>query len=623
MKKRSILIGWLCSYIVIMVIPIVTVFINYAWSVRVIRKEILEANNLILDNLGDEIDRSLKREISFASFLRQNTDFGKVIVSRKKNARFYKDVAELVSTIRVYDPDIYCLIYLKHLDYVIGNEIANESSYLYGGMRAKIPDMIPYTDWLGELSGTYRNDFLFGRFLHYGEGENQIVYAQSVDAYSQYEAFNLFVGMPAARLEELTEALSEGVRLLVRIEGETALTLSNQGTEENSRENFSEWNQSGAGETERYMVLHKASRMPGVEYCLMIPKDEFWRELRQVRNVLYVSVAVTLLVGIAGVSLALRHNFRPVDRLVRKISGGGREKGNEYKFIEDTYFRLVREKNLMRQHMAEQAEDMQASYLLAMLKGRSVGEAEKAMRIATGQQMLLVGFWVPLMDEEQILQDEVVLFAVDNIFSELMEEWKFYRIADGQQLFYLFTEQSAGGDFRAQCRKSAEYLCGFIWERLDVSVRGAISGILEDAGELRFAYQKVTEGLERAELLGGYGVVDMEDGEEAGGKSIVQRVIQYVEEHYADSNLNISTIAENMERNPKYISRVFKEETREGILDYINRLRIKKAKALIKSGKFTLEQISGMVGYASMKTFRRAFQKETGMTPAGYRDSLM
>jgi AraC-like DNA-binding protein len=42
-----------------------------------------------------------------------------------------------------------------------------------------------------------------------------------------------------------------------------------------------------------------------------------------------------------------------------------------------------------------------------------------------------------------------------------------------------------------------------------------------------------------------------------------------------------------------------------------------------KSGRLTLEQISEMVGYASLKTFRRAFQKETGFTPAGYRESVL
>ena len=100
MKKRSVLAGWLCSYILIMMIPIVTVFVNYAWSMKVIRKEILEANNLVLDNLGDEIDRYLNREMAFESYLLQNRNFLKVISRRKKESQFYKDVAELINHIR-------------------------------------------------------------------------------------------------------------------------------------------------------------------------------------------------------------------------------------------------------------------------------------------------------------------------------------------------------------------------------------------------------------------------------------------------------------------------------------------------------------------------------------------
>ena len=106
MKKRSILIGWLCSYVIIMMIPIVTIFVNYAWSMKVIRKEILEANNLVLDNLGDEIDRYLNKEMDFGSYLLQNRNYMKVISSRKKDSQFYKDVADLVNNIRVYDPDM-------------------------------------------------------------------------------------------------------------------------------------------------------------------------------------------------------------------------------------------------------------------------------------------------------------------------------------------------------------------------------------------------------------------------------------------------------------------------------------------------------------------------------------
>lgn len=110
----------------------------------------------------------------------------------------------------------------------------------------------------------------------------------------------------------------------------------------------------------------------------------------------------------------------------------------------------------------------------------------------------------------------------------------------------------------------------------------------------------------------------MEEWQVSGSKEIVRSVVQYVEQHFTESDLNINTIAEGIGRNPKYLSRVFKDETGEGILDYVNQKRIKKAQILMKSENMTLEQISEMVGYASVKTFRRAFQKETGMMPGSY-----
>ena len=50
---------------------------------------------------------------------------------------------------------------------------------------------------------------------------------------------------------------------------------------------------------------------------------------------------------------------------------------------------------------------------------------------------------------------------------------------------------------------------------------------------------------------------------ETESKSLVKLVKEYVEANYVDANLNISSIAEKINRNPKYISKVFKEETEE------------------------------------------------------------
>ena len=106
--------------------------------------------------------------------------------------------------------------------------------------------------------------------------------------------------------------------------------------------------------------------------------------------------------------------------------------------------------------------------------------------------------------------------------------------------------------------------------------------------------------------------------EQDDDKHLVTIIREYIETHFTDSSMNISTIADAIGKKSRHISRVFKDETQEGILDYINELRISKAKLLLRTEKYSLEEVSEMVGYASYKTFRRIFVKITGVTPGKY-----
>jgi YesN/AraC family two-component response regulator len=51
-------------------------------------------------------------------------------------------------------------------------------------------------------------------------------------------------------------------------------------------------------------------------------------------------------------------------------------------------------------------------------------------------------------------------------------------------------------------------------------------------------------------------------------------VREIVKSNYSDVNFGIVAIAEKLGKSPYYISKVYKEETGEGILDYINFIRI-------------------------------------------------
>ena len=102
------------------------------------------------------------------------------------------------------------------------------------------------------------------------------------------------------------------------------------------------------------------------------------------------------------------------------------------------------------------------------------------------------------------------------------------------------------------------------------------------------------------------------------GNKIVLGIRQYIEENYKDQNLSVSSLADALNRNPKYVSRIFKEVTGTGILDYINQFRISKAKEIMLERKYTLEEVSEMVGYVNVRAFRRAFVKITGDIPSKF-----
>ncbi|MBR6728694.1 MAG: helix-turn-helix transcriptional regulator, partial [Clostridia bacterium] len=53
--------------------------------------------------------------------------------------------------------------------------------------------------------------------------------------------------------------------------------------------------------------------------------------------------------------------------------------------------------------------------------------------------------------------------------------------------------------------------------------------------------------------------------------------------------------------------------------EYINHLRIEKAKALLLRPELALAQISSIVGYENRSYFGKIFKAKTGTTPAKYR----
>ena len=99
-----------------------------------------------------------------------------------------------------------------------------------------------------------------------------------------------------------------------------------------------------------------------------------------------------------------------------------------------------------------------------------------------------------------------------------------------------------------------------------------------------------------------------------------EKVSMYIGENFTDMNINLDMIAEYMNVNPSYLSRKFKKQFREGILEYIYKMRIEKAKEYLDGGE-NVSKTAISVGFATERAFVRAFIKYVGVTPSQYKKS--
>jgi len=102
-------------------------------------------------------------------------------------------------------------------------------------------------------------------------------------------------------------------------------------------------------------------------------------------------------------------------------------------------------------------------------------------------------------------------------------------------------------------------------------------------------------------------------------KKRVEVVKEFIDKNYSE-NITLARISELIYASPNYFCEMFKNQTGESFLDYLTRVRIEKAKALLKDMKIKTYEVSSMVGYEDAGYFSKVFKKHIGITPSEYRN---
>lgn len=196
------------------------------------------------------------------------------------------------------------------------------------------------------------------------------------------------------------------------------------------------------------------------------------------------------------------------------------------------------------------------------------------------------------------------------IVSEAMgkdgENWEFVTYYQGKGNLYLIFPGIPKVDW-------IQMEIGSMIQKIQIALTNQwVCTVMAGVGSYCETYSEIPESRKVAE----------ESVKEISVSKLIEEMMLYVYEHFADPELSLKEIAEKLFVNYSYLSTQFKKEIGMSASQYISRFRMTKAADEFRSGKDNMIEVAGMVGYTDIKYFYRCFKKEFGITPHQYLEML-
>lgn len=103
---------------------------------------------------------------------------------------------------------------------------------------------------------------------------------------------------------------------------------------------------------------------------------------------------------------------------------------------------------------------------------------------------------------------------------------------------------------------------------------------------------------------------------------ILQNAMNYICENYT-MPITLNELAEHTYVSTYYLSRMFKKELGKNFVEYLNEVRIEKAKELLKDNRYKTYEVAELVGIQDPHYFSKIFKKYVNMTPTEYKEQIV
>lgn len=173
--------------------------------------------------------------------------------------------------------------------------------------------------------------------------------------------------------------------------------------------------------------------------------------------------------------------------------------------------------------------------------------------------------------------------------------------------------------FRQYIAMDMYFCCKSLLEQLGISI-----AILKEFGEglkeSSIIFQSVHETISYMSQI--FHLTIQSRNELAKGKyrTLIKEAKDFIHDNYSNEDMSLNMIASHVNVSPSHFSNIFSQDMGETFIEYLTRMRMKRAKELLKCTSMKSSEIGYEIGYKDPHYFSYLFKKTQNCSPKEYRE---
>jgi YesN/AraC family two-component response regulator len=142
-------------------------------------------------------------------------------------------------------------------------------------------------------------------------------------------------------------------------------------------------------------------------------------------------------------------------------------------------------------------------------------------------------------------------------------------------------------------------------------LRSKVRRLIENRLNLKKAYMKLM-------MTSSISESDKQENEEQKEDPFIKQIFEIVEKNLQNPEFSVKRLAEMLNMSQPTLYRRVKMLTNYTIIELIRGVRLRNAASLLRTKKYSIQEVSEMVGYNDIPTFRKHFVDFYGVTPSQF-----